>query len=247
MAERPTFWFDFVSPYAWLAWMRLRQLRHDGEMVRLTLRPVVYAKLLEAVGASGPAEVPARRVHFVQDVVRSAARAGVPLEGPPVHPFRSIEALRCACLFLEDPRVDDQQRFGLCAGLADAAWGRGLDLTDVSTIAAVVDEHGLGALVAGDGPLAERLAAALSRSDVKAKLVGNTSAAIAEGVFGVPTFRLGAQTFWGHDRLDDLLHELRADATGEGSRFDESKVAQMLERPAGVVRTARVGMVPEAR
>ena len=86
------FYLDFVSPYTYFALTQARRFESDHG-VRFDVRPVVYAKLLDAAGLVGPAEREAKRRYTFADVLRSAHRLGVPLVGPPAHPFRSLEAL----------------------------------------------------------------------------------------------------------------------------------------------------------
>ena len=62
--------------------------------IRWEMRPIVYAALLDAHGLVGPAETPAKRRYTFHDVVRTARHLGLRFEGPPTHPFRSLEALR---------------------------------------------------------------------------------------------------------------------------------------------------------
>ena len=197
------FYLDFISPYTWLA---LTQARAFGAEHDITwdLRPVVLAKLLDANGLTGPMESPAKRVYTIRDVLRSAAALDQTCVGPPTHPFRSLEALRCAVLFENDPRQLD-----LCTRLADAAWSRGLDLTDESVLAAEIR--------AVDLP-ADDLAGRLRAPEIKARLRELTTEAIDSGVFGVPTFALGDELFWGHDRLAQLAARLLARPAGARRR-----------------------------
>ncbi len=210
------FHFDVVSPYSWIALMVAERFAVDHG-VRWIARPVVYAGLLEATGLIGPVEVPAKRRYTLLDVQRAAARAGLRLVGPPAHPFRSIEALRTICLFAGEPDV-----LRLSARLADAAWGEGRSLTDPTVLADVVESVGFDAR-----DLAERI----RDERVKARLREHTDQALALGVFGVPTFVLDGELFWGHDRLDHL-----ADRLDDRTKVDTALLERMLERPQAVRR-----------
>jgi len=184
---------DFISPYAWLALMRAAsfQERHG---VRFEMRPVVYAALLDHHRLVGPGEVEGKRRYTFEDVARCALREGLRLAGPPAHPFRSLEALRVYFLYRSDPGA-----VALAAALADACWGEGRDLTDPEVLAHVVAGQGLDA-----GDLMERIA----DPAVKQGLRSLTEEAIAEGVFGVPTFVHAGELFWGHDRMEHLAERL---------------------------------------
>lgn len=187
------FYFDFVSPYSWLA--LTQATRFAGEhRVRWEPCPVVYAALLDATGLVGPAEVPAKRRHTFRDVVRCAHRLGLRLTGPPTHPFRSLGALRTLCLFREHPRAVE-----LAAALADACWADGRPLTDVAVIADVVAAAGFDA---------RDLAARIATPAVKQELHRLTAQALADGAFGVPSFVWDNELFWGHDRMQHLAERL---------------------------------------
>ncbi|HKQ62169.1 MAG TPA: 2-hydroxychromene-2-carboxylate isomerase [Candidatus Polarisedimenticolaceae bacterium] len=210
------FYFDFISPYSWLALMQAEAFaeRHG---IRWQPRPVVYAALLQAHGLIGPVETPAKRRYTFRDVERCAAAIGVRLSGPPAHPFRSLEALRVQYLFREESLA-----LRLAASLADACWGQGRALTDLEVIREVVAAVGLDA-----DALEQRSAS----PEIKAGLRAQTDDAVRRGVFGVPTFVLEDELFWGHDRLEPLAARLDGRLPPPGPRSRE-----LLERPRGVER-----------
>lgn len=210
------FYFDFISPYSWLALMEAGEFAgaHD---VAWEMRPVVYGKLLDETGLVGPAETGAKRRYTFHDIARHADRRGLRLQGPPAHPFRSLEALRTVVVFREEPSILE-----LCAAISDATWGRGLDLTDVGVLSAIVRECGLD-----PGDLSERIKV----QAVKDQLREYTQEALELGVFGVPTFIYERELFWGQDRLPDLAR--RIDGTAPPSN---ELVKSIVERPRGIDR-----------
>jgi 2-hydroxychromene-2-carboxylate isomerase len=213
MSRSVRVWFDFVSPYSYLALTRLEAFgaRH---WVAWEPAPVFYAALLDANHLVGPAETQVKRHYTMTDVLRAAALAGVPLVGPPAHPFRSLEALRVATLYADDPRA-----LALDLALSAACWAEGRELTDWGVLVEVVERAGFDA---------SDLEARASAPAVKAALRDRTTAAIEAGVFGVPTFELDGELFWGHDRLEHLAARL------EGRLPDLAERAATLEaRPRG--------------
>ncbi|WP_370385535.1 2-hydroxychromene-2-carboxylate isomerase [Novosphingobium sp. EMRT-2] len=142
-----------------------------------------------ALEATGPAEVPPKRIQIYRMCQWLADRHGIPFRFPDVHPFRSIEALRL--LVALDARVDAVD------ALFDAVFRDGLDLGDPANLEAFGRALGL-----------DHVAAVLAAPTVKDRLRANTDAAIARGVFGVPTVEVGAELFWGFDTIgmiDDYL------------------------------------------
>lgn len=211
------FFFDFVSPYSWLALAGAPDFERAHD-VRFDLRPIVYAKVLEAHGLLGPVETPVKRRYTIHDVARCARRLGLSLVGPPEHPFRSLAALRVATLHRNAPALP-----ALCRALADAAWSRGLDLTQFPVLERVVAEVGL------DARDLERRAGAV---EVKEALRRSTAEAVGLGVFGVPSFVHDGRLFWGHDRLEALSDSV----SGRIDPAAEAEAERMLARPVGVVR-----------
>lgn len=207
------FWFDPISPYAWLA---ARQLGRIDSLARVRVRPVLFAGLLNHHGNVGPAEIPTKRAYTFRDVVRTAERLGLRVEGPPAHPFNPLTALR-ACVAIDD----DLARRRLAVALMDAAWSEGRDLESIDVLRDVATSVGLDA---------DAIAATTREPAIKQRLVDATKEAIAAGVFGVPSFVIDREVFWGSDRIDALVHRL------EGHRVDESKLAHILARPSSATR-----------
>jgi len=214
-------YFDFVSPYSYLALTRLHDLGPELR-VRWQPRPVVYGVLLDEHGLVGPVETSAKRRYTLYDVQRCAALLGVPLIGPPAHPFRSLEALRTVCA-LGDRTTDSSSAMDLAVALSRACWGEGRDLTDVAVIRAGVEDLGLDTT-----DLEERTRAPA----VKDRLRRYTDDALERGVFGVPTFELEGELFWGQDRRSHL--EARLD--GRLDPPDPLTMADLLDRPRGAER-----------
>lgn len=204
-----TFYFDPISPYVWLcAASAIERIEAAGAQVRM--QPVLFAAMLNAHGNVGPAEIAAKRAYTFRDVMREAARRGLTFAGPPGHPFNPLLALRM-CTALGEER--ERRRFALA--LFAACWERGGDISDEATlvrIAGACDLDGAG------------LVAATRQPEIKQQLAAATEQAIADGVFGVPTFRLGNELFWGGDRVEALLWRL------EGNGIDEDKLAQFLAK-----------------
>lgn len=208
------FLFDFLSPYAYLAWHRVHEvaLPHGAEVVP---EPVLLAALLTHHGNVGPAEIPAKRRYVFLDVLRSAAALGVPFHPPPAHPFPPLLALRVAGLEAE-PAV----RRRLVDALFTAVWGGGPGVEDPAHVDALAAAAGVPDAVAR-----------ASEPEAKERLRAATERALAAGVFGVPTMIVDDELFWGLDSLGHLerrLAGLPPVATGE--------LLAWLERPASATR-----------
>lgn len=211
------FVFDFISPYAYLAWTQVhRVVERGGGTVRI--EPVLFAGLLNHHGQKGPAEIPSKRIYVFKDTLRRAALLQVPLAPPPTHPFNPLTALRAVIA------APDEKKRALVDGLFDATWGdaerKGVE--DPEVVAAVADSIGL------DGAA---LVAQTKDADVKDALRANTEDAIRAGVFGVPTMRVGDELFWGLESLELLAMHLRGN-----DPVSRQKLAGFAEVPASAKR-----------
>lgn len=138
MANAPIrFYFDYVSPYAYLAWTQIHGIaeRH-GRTVEPV--PVLFGAVLTAFNAKGPAEVPARRDYLFKHLVRIAHVLKVPFVAPPAHPFNPLAALRVT-LAVEDAEA----RKRLISALYSAVWAGGGGAEKPEQVAAVVKSLGL--------------------------------------------------------------------------------------------------------
>ncbi len=187
------FYFDLLSPYAYLAWTQIHGLAAAyGRPVQPV--PTLLAALLAHGGTKGPAEIPAKRVYVFKDALRSARKLGLPLSPPPTHPFNPLLALRAASMV----EGDAQRR--LIDGLFQAVWGGGGGAESVRAVQDVANAAGL------DGA---QLVETAGTDVAKSALRQQTEQAIAAGVFGVPTMIVEGELFWGYDSFGHLEDFLR--------------------------------------
>lgn len=183
------FCFDYISNNAYLAWLRLPELRERFDL-QIEPAPVLFAGLLEANGQLGPAEVRPKARWMAKNNLRKAGLLGVRLRPPPFHPFKPLLPLRVSSLDLPDA-----QREALITALFRATWSDGLHVSEPDVVARVADSVGL------DGAA---LVAQAGTQPIKDRLRAQTDAAIARDVFGVPTFEVEGELFWGYDDIPYL-------------------------------------------
>jgi 2-hydroxychromene-2-carboxylate isomerase len=174
-----TWYFDSISPYAYLHLMRFGELPKDLSIV---YKPVLFAGLLNHWGQKGPAEITPKRRWTYRSCQFWADSHGIPFKFPAAHPFNS---LHCQRLILA------------CGSTADAVrrvfqhvWTTGGDPNDEAAFAELARSLGVVDLVA------------LAAPEVKDTLRRNTEEAVAEGVFGVPSFVMNGEVFWGNDSIE---------------------------------------------
>ena len=178
--------FDVISPYAYLQFHQLHRLPGDMEV---RFRPVLFAGLLNHWGQLGPAEIEAKKRHTFLLTRWRAQKLGLPFKAPPRHPFNPLTLLRLAIAL-----GSDSAAIGV---IFDHIWADGQDGQDPDSLARLAEKLGI-----------DDLAAATSDAAVKDKLRLNTEAAVSNGVYGVPTFMIEGQIFWGDDMFELMLEWL---------------------------------------
>jgi 2-hydroxychromene-2-carboxylate isomerase len=200
MASKVYWYFDFISPFAYLQLARIREL---ASSLDIEPRPIVFAAVLKHHGQLGPAEIPGKREFTYRMVQWLAESSGIALKFPPSHPFNPISALRLS--------IAAGSSWAAIAAIFEHIWLYGQTADHAESLA------GVGRIL-GIGDIGSAIAAAA----VKEQLRANTEEAIASGVFGVPTIRLGDQLFWGNDAtpmFEKLLAEPRYFECGEYRRI----------------------------
>jgi 2-hydroxychromene-2-carboxylate isomerase len=192
------FSFDYISSNAYLAWLRLPELR-ERFALRIEPVPVLFAGLLEANGQLGPAEIRPKARWMAKNNLRKAALLGIRLRPPAFHPFKPLLPLRVSSLDLPG-----EAREALISALFRATWSDGLHVSEPEVVARVADGVGL------DGAA---LVEQASSAPLKQRLRAQTDDAIARGVFGVPSFEVEGELFWGYDDLPYLERFLAGEDT----------------------------------
>lgn len=193
MSNPLRFYFDFISPNAYLAWHAVRPIaaRYDRAVEAV---PVLFAALLTTYEAVGPAEIAPKLRWMVLNCVRKARAAGIAFEPPASHPFNPLAPLRLASLPMEE-----EDRLRLIDGLFAAVWADGVDVSDDVVLGEWLDANGFSA-----ADMLERSVA----PENKQRLRTQTDVAIEAGVFGVPTVIVDDQLFFGYDDLPWLERHL---------------------------------------
>ena len=198
-------YFDFVSPYSYISLHRLKEFSHP-----IVYKPVLFAGLLNHWGQKGPAEIPAKRRWTYRWCTWWAKDLGIPFRFPAEHPFNPLQHLRLALAC--GSRPDAVKR------IFDSIWMSGENATDPRRFEALCRELGVGS---------EQLAAA------KDPLRKNTEEAAARGVFGVPSFVVDRELFWGADSVDFVKAYLKDTAV-----LQNEEMRRVDALPVGAARKA---------
>jgi 2-hydroxychromene-2-carboxylate isomerase len=199
MANVIDFYFDFLSPFSYIAHTQLPKLAKAHGWT-LAYHPVDLQQLKIAGGNTGPSsrDQPLKSRYNRQDFRRWMAHYGITIKHPAAYdPQHRLN--KGAFFALDHKRIEDY-----ATAAWDRVWSQGGDMRDEALIGAVAREMGWDV----DGFLAYTL------SEPPAKrFQAETDAAHARGVFGVPTMMIGEEMWWGNDRLFFLEHYLASHAT----------------------------------
>jgi 2-hydroxychromene-2-carboxylate isomerase len=203
-----TFYLDFISPYACLAFERLPEAL-EGLSYSVSYQPVLFAGMLKHHGQLGPAEIAPKRDWTYRQVLWLANSLGIELKMPASHPFNPLPLLRLALACSPDAAPGHPNRH-VCEAVFRHVWRGGADASDAERLQALTQQ------------LAPRLNLQddLCSTSVKLQLKKNTEDAIAKGVFGVPSFAVDDKLFWGLDALPMLRDYLQGHAWFEGADWE---------------------------
>ena len=204
MSNVVTFYFDFVSPYSYLAQKRLGQvLEETGAQVQYV--PVFLGGLHQAQDVKSPPMVPAKAKWIVRDCHMWAQQFSITLKWPAQFPFNTLFLLRL-CVWLQQTQPEKVNEF--VDQTFKAVWEQGLDCHNQADVSSYL--HRLGF----DGA---QVMAGVSDSDVKKGLIENGELAVKKDMFGLPVFEVDNKLYFGQDRLHFVTKALAGHPLNDGS------------------------------
>ena len=186
MARTLEFYFDYGSPYSYLADTQVEAIaqRAGATLVR---KPMLLGGVFKATGNHSPAELPQKSAWSGFDMPMWARHYGVPFQRNPFFPVNTLALMRGAAAAQIDGTFERYH-----PAVFKAMWVEGRNLNDMKEVAAVLSAAGLDA---------EKFGARIQDQDVKDRLKATTEEAVARGVFGAPTCFVDKMMFFGNDRL----------------------------------------------
>jgi 2-hydroxychromene-2-carboxylate isomerase len=190
MPQPIEFFFDFSSPYGYLASRKIDALgaRHGRDVV---WKPILLGAVFKLTGGQPLVQIPIKGDYVQRDFARFARLLGVDFKMPDNFPFSSIHAVRS---FWWMEGRDARAAHDLAQHLYNKAFS-GNDIASAQAVASAAAEIGIdsAALLAG-----------IETQEVKDRTRVESDAAIARGVFGSPYIVIDGEPFWGADRLDQV-------------------------------------------
>ena len=208
--KKVDWYFDFISPFAYLQFSQFKRFEND---LSITIHPVVFGALLKHWGQLGPAEIVPKRIFTYRFFKWKADRLGIEYTMPPSHPFNPLPAL-LSC-------IAGNSTYEVTKEIFDIIYKQG-EQPD--------QKEGKEKLEALSTKYPSEYSE-LDESALKKILRTNTSRAIENGVFGVPTFVVDQQIFWGGDSSDMMLDFIK-----NPELFSSEEMKRVSSMPMGLIR-----------
>ena len=186
------FYFDFVSPYSFLAHKEIRKIE-NRERIKIRYNPVLLGGLHNLHGIKAPAFIPAKAKHMIRDCKLIAQRNDVNFKFNSYFPIRSLNLMR-GVLVAEEDNIKSYY----IDSIYDTIWQDGLNMNDE-----VIIEKVLKNLNVNPKTFALRSTSSIIKDSLRKK----TSDAFEKGIFGAPSFVVNSKIFWGQDRIEFALNE----------------------------------------
>ncbi|MES2282649.1 MAG: 2-hydroxychromene-2-carboxylate isomerase [Pseudomonadota bacterium] len=199
-----TFYLDFISPYACLAFEHMPEAL-AGVSHSVSYKPVLFAGMLKHYGQLGPAEIAPKRDWTYRQVLWLAHSKGIDLQMPLAHPFNPLGLLRLATACSSPAEAGTPNRY-VCETIFRHVWQGGADAADAQRLEVLSQQ------------LAPQIQ--VQAEEAKALLKNNTEEAISKNVFGVPAFEVDGKIFWGMDALPMLRDYLTGSEWFAGDAWD---------------------------
>lgn len=195
MAKKVEFYYDFSSPYSYVASTRIEKICDDNGAV-LEWKPFLLGGIFNDTGVKPAVEIGNKIAYIRQDVADTAEYYEVDFKFPDVFPLMSVKSMRGAFAASEKGKLAEynHEMFRLY-------WTEGTDLSK---------DDVLSGAVAGVGLDPDWFMARIAEQDIKDRLREETSKAAGRGAFGAPTIFIGDKMFWGNDRLDYVDRYLKS-------------------------------------
>ena len=193
MKKKLEFFFDYVSPYSYLANSQILKLKE----VEVLYRPILLGAVMQATKNSPPGNIPEKGIYLISDVQRWAKHYGIPYRTNSIFPQNTLKALRLAIV---------GRRFNCFKEIHQSLFhAMFVDDKDLSCSEVLID------LIKANNLNEIQLIENISNQDIKDELRNNTEEAISRGVFGAPTFFLDGEMFFGNDRIQFIEKILSKD------------------------------------
>jgi len=186
------FYFDFISPYSFLAHKEILKIEKQNS-IKINYKPILLGGLHNLHGIKAPAFIPAKAKHMIRDCKLIAEKNKIKFKFNSYFPIRSLNLMRG--VFIAE---EDNYKSYYIDSMFNSIWQDGLNMNDESIIQRVLKNLNVNP---------KTFLLRCTSSSVKDLLRQKTNEAYQKGIFGAPTFMSNNKIFWGQDRIEFVLNE----------------------------------------
>ena len=186
------FYFDFISPYSFLAHKQIRKLEKKNS-IKIKYKPILLGGLHNLHNIKAPAFIPAKAKFMIRDCKMIAEKNGVKFKFNSYFPIKTVNLMRGVFIAEED----DFKSFYV-DNMFDSIWQNGFNMNDQNIIDKILKNIQVNPKTFFLGSTTQ---------NIKEKLKNKTNEAYEKGIFGAPTFLINNKIFWGQDRLEFVIKE----------------------------------------
>ena len=188
------FYFDFASPYTFLAHKEVRKIEKENS-IKMRYMPILLGGLLKSLGIKANADIPIKAKYMIKDCKLSAEKHNVLFKFNNNFPVKTLALMRCVILAEKKGNAEN-----FIDKIFDAIWKHGMDLNDNTILEKLLKNLDLNP---------KTFLTEASDPKIKDELKKRTSEAFEKGIFGAPTFLINNKIFWGQDRIEFALNEAK--------------------------------------
>ena len=186
------FFFDFASPYSYLAHKQIRNIEYKYK-IEINYMPILLSGLLNLAEIKASAFIPAKAKFMIKDCKLFAEKLNIKFKFNSYFPIQSLNLMRGVLIARKENRTSLYiDKF------FDACWKDGLNLNNQKIVDKILEDLNFNL---------ENFKLEISEQKIKDELKKRTKDAFLKGVFGAPSFIINNKMFWGQDRLEFVLKE----------------------------------------
>ena len=186
------FFFDFISPYSYLAHKQIRNIEYQYK-IEINYMPILLDGLLNLAEIKTPAFIPSKAKFIIKDCKLYAEKLNIKFKFNSYFPIQSLNLMRGVLIAKKENNISLYiDKF------FDACWKDGLNLNDQKIVDKILEDLNFDL---------ETFKLKISEQKIKDELKKRTKDAFLRGVFGAPSFIINNKMFWGQDRLEFVLNE----------------------------------------
>ena len=186
------FYFDFASPYTFIAHKKIRKIEEENS-IKMKYMPILLGGLLKSAGIKANVDIPIKAIYMIRDCKLWAEKYDIAFKFNNYFPINTLNLMRCVLIA---EKKGFEQIF--INNIFDAIWKDGLNLNDNKIVKNILKNLNLNPETF-----------LLEATEIKNKddLKNRTNNAFIKGIFGAPSFIVNNKMFWGQDRLEFVINE----------------------------------------